>query len=405
MVADRLRRVGVVGAALRAHQLDDRQVGDRRAPRMTAGLEHRDVRAAQRAAELVEQARLAAAGLADHAHQLALAALGGGQQLAEPTQLAVAAHEASERALGDALLGRAVGGQAEELVGGDRIALALDGEAAGGKEPHLAAHQARGGFGDQDLAGGGGLLEPRRHVGGVAHRRVVHAQVVADRADHDEAGVESHAHLELGAAADAGVGAAVAQRTPDGDRRGHRPPRVVLVGQRRAEQRHEAVAEELVDRALVAVDLAHRQLEEAVEQRVHALGPDPLGERRGVGDVAEQHGDLLALALQGRARGQDALGQVLGRIADRGGKGRPVAEVTPALQAELRGVRELGRAVRAAHQITRQGAGATCARPGAGRDQPRNDLSIQLAFSCFSSSPVRKSLVPTSPRLSAFSRS
>ena len=49
---------------------------------------------------------------------------------------------------------------------------------------------------------------------------------------------------------------------------------VVLVGERRAEQRHEAVAEELVHRALVAVHLGQRRLEEPAQERVHAVGAE-----------------------------------------------------------------------------------------------------------------------------------
>ena len=44
------------------------------------------------------------------------------------------------------------------------------------------------------------------------------------------------------------------------------PDGVVLVGQRRAEQRHDAVAHDLVDGALVAVDGLHHPLEDRVEQ-------------------------------------------------------------------------------------------------------------------------------------------
>ena len=36
------------------------------------------------------------------------------------------------------------------------------------------------------------------------------------------------------------------------------------------------------------------------------------------GDIHEEDGDDLALALEGRARGQDLLGQVLGRVGARG---------------------------------------------------------------------------------------
>ena len=60
----------------------------------------------------------------------------------------------------------------------------------------------------------------------------------------------------------------------------HRAPRVVLVRDGRAEQRHDPVAEELVDRALVAVHLGQHQLEGARHEAVDVLGVEPLGERR-----------------------------------------------------------------------------------------------------------------------------
>src|SRR5438093_1469043 len=44
------------------------------------------------------------------------------------------------------------------------------------------------------------LLEPRCQVGGIAHRRVVHAQIVADLADDNEARVDANAHLQAEAA-------------------------------------------------------------------------------------------------------------------------------------------------------------------------------------------------------------
>ena len=45
---------------------------------------------------------------------------------------------------------------------------------------------------DEQRARFGHLLQPRGEVGRVADRGVVHSQVVADRADHHEAGVEPH---------------------------------------------------------------------------------------------------------------------------------------------------------------------------------------------------------------------
>src|SRR5262249_35280234 len=124
----------------------------------------------------------------------------------------------------------------------------------------------------------------------------------------------------------------------------------------RAEQRHEAVAEKLVDRALVTVHLGERGLEEGVDQNVHALGAEPLGEARGADEVAEEHGDGLTLALQRTTRGEDPVGEVPRRVgrgraglrlggprcARRGGARRP--HWPPALQAELRALGERGTA-------------------------------------------------------------
>ena len=89
---------------------------------------------------------------------------------------------------------------------------------------------------------------------------------------------------------------------------------VILVRDGRAEEGHDAVAEELVDRALVAVDLVQHQLEGPGHEAVDVLGVEPLGERGEPRDVGEEDRDLLALALQGAPRGEDLLGQVLGRV-------------------------------------------------------------------------------------------
>lgn len=93
-----------------------------------------------------------------------------------------------------------------------------------------------------------------------------------------------------------------------------RPSRVVLVGDRRPEEGHETVAQELVDSSLVTVHLPEGEIEELVQEVVHAVGSKALGQGRGVGDVAEENGDLLALAFEGAARRQDLLDEVLGSV-------------------------------------------------------------------------------------------
>jgi hypothetical protein len=93
-------------------------------------------------------------------------------------------------------------------------------------------------------------------VGRVADRGVVHAEVVADGPDHDGAGVEAHAEGQGGVSRDAELLAALAEGALDRQGGEDGAAGVVLVSQRGAELGHEAVPEELVDRALVAVDLA-----------------------------------------------------------------------------------------------------------------------------------------------------
>ena len=86
---------------------------------------------------------------------------------------------------------------------------------------------------------------------------------------------------------------------------------MILVGDRGAEHRHQAVAHQAADGPLVAVDGAHHPLDGAVEQALGVLGiavADQLGR---ADDVGEQDGDLLALAGKSIAAGQDLLGQVL----------------------------------------------------------------------------------------------
>ncbi len=182
-------------------------------------------------------------------------------------------------------------------------------------------------------------------MGGVADRGVVHAQVVADRAHHHEAGVEPHPHGRAAPRSPGATATAVApERARDPERGQRGAARVVLVGDRRAEERHEPVAEELVDRAFVAMHLGERGLEEAAEEDVHALGAEPLGQRGRADHVAEEHGDRLALALERAAGGEDLLGEVPRRVRprDAGGsarrprRGRPRARRTPSRTSRSR---------------------------------------------------------------------
>jgi len=97
-------------------------------------------------------------------------------------------------------------------------------------------------------------------------------------------------------------------------------PSVVLVGHWSAEERHDPVAHDLVDRALVAVHGLHHSLEDRVEELAGFLGIAVGEQLHRALEVGEKDGDLLALAFQGGFGGEDFLGQVLGGVSLRGGR-------------------------------------------------------------------------------------
>ncbi len=73
---------------------------------------------------------------------------------------------------------------------------------------------------------------------------------------------------------------------------------IVLVCDRSAEDRHDGVADVLVDRPAVALDLVRERAEERRQDPPEVLGVEALGERRGAGDVGEQHRDQSAILTQ-----------------------------------------------------------------------------------------------------------
>ena len=162
------------------------------------------------------------------------------------------------------------------------------------------------------------LLQPRRQVGGVAHRRVVHAQVVANLAHHHQPGVHADAHLHAQTALRLELAAEVLHGALHAQGGVYGPARAVFVGNGGAEQGHHAVAGVLVDGALEAVHLGGDEPEAVIHDLVHHFGIEVPGQGREAGRIGEEHGDLLAFPFQGTAGSENLVGQVFGRICDRG---------------------------------------------------------------------------------------
>src|SRR2546428_97725 len=133
--------------------------------------------------------------------------------------------------------------------------------------------------------------------------------------------------------------------------------RVVLVRDRGAEERHNAVAGELVDEALEALNAVGEDAEEALHDVRPHFGVELLGQVHRALHVGEEDRHLLALALEGGARGEDLLGKVLGGVRARVGRCslRLGCQGRSTLGAELRRRRWVGPACRAQ---AREGRGA-----------------------------------------------
>ena len=93
----------------------------------------------------------------------------------------------------------------------------------------------------------------------------------------------------------------------DRKRRQRGPRRMVFIGERRAEDRHEAIAQELIHGALEAMHFGQRTRKEIREQGMHRFGAERTRERGRVHHIAEQYRDLFLLTAQGVSIGEDLL--------------------------------------------------------------------------------------------------
>ena len=237
------------------------------------------------------------AGLADDGHGLALPGFRAPEGLPQNLELRASSHEAGEAACRS--LESAAGGLGvHELEQFDRLRESLDRDEAKGFEVQVAFGQADERVCDQDRAGTGELLQTPGEVSRLADGGVVHREVVANVTDDYLARIQPDPDLR-----DNPVRALelVSKRTngllhPECGVA--RTDRVILVRDRRPEQRHDAVAHNLVHRALEAMHGVDHAIEDRVEEGARLLGV-AVGEKlEGPLQVGQQHGDLFALSLE-----------------------------------------------------------------------------------------------------------
>ncbi len=107
--------------------------------------------------------------------------------------------------------------------------------------------------------------------------------------------VEQYEHLAR-RDADAELEPLLDREVADGERGSDGSLGIVLVRDGRAEQRHNRVADELLDRAAVVLELGAKASVIRAEDRLHVLRVHRLRARREADEVAEEDRDDLALS-------------------------------------------------------------------------------------------------------------
>jgi hypothetical protein len=142
-------------------------------------------------------------------------------------------------------------------------------------------------------------------------------QIAADGAHDDLARVEPDADLHVHAVRASRLLGVARHRLLHPERRVARPHGVILVGQRGAEERHDPVAHDLVDRALVAMHGLHHAFEDGVEELARVLGIAVGEQLHRALQIGEEDRDLLALPFERALRGEDLLREMLGGVRRR----------------------------------------------------------------------------------------
>ena len=153
-------------------------------------------------------------------------------------------------ALQGALPARA-GTQRDRFPRGDRLRLALQGERLELDVVDRVARGAHGPLADRDRSRPAGRLQASGDVDGIAD----HGVAVADRTREDLSGVDADAQREADAVGSLELLVQFLHRPLHAECGAHGALLVVLVGDRCAEERHHVVADVLVDRAAVFLDL------------------------------------------------------------------------------------------------------------------------------------------------------
>ena len=355
-------RVPLLDLEAGPEDLEQRQVRCAVAIGRALALEPRDRLTLQRLPELEQQPRLADTRLADDTHDLALPGSRALPALAEEAQLPPSTRQGTQPALHADLEAAAPRAPPRDVEDPHRLGPALDGDGPQRLGADVALHGPVRGLGHEHVAGLGERLQARRQVRRVADGGVVHAQVVADAPHDHRSGIDAEPQPEIDTQLPPDLPAIAADGLVDGEGGVDGAERVVLQRDGGAEERHQPIAEELVHRALVAMDRLGHEPQDAVHDLVHRLRLELGGQPRGIDQVAEHDADLFPLPLHRPPRGQDPIDEVLRRVGVRRLLRALVEGLATAATEARFGL--VGEAARGTQALDRRAAGAAKATTG-----------------------------------------
>ena len=288
--------VGLEDACLRLDHLGERPEADALAVGKRAALAPEDelgvlLAAFDRGHQLTDEAALPDAGDADERDELGRFLKSRARERAlQQLELAFAADE-----LGGALLSEVdaeTGARLYDLPDGDRLLLSLRLDRRG----LAVVDRLRGGpvgrLADEDPVHRRGGLDAGGGVDDVACGHAFPRLGPRREVDQRLAGVDADPDLEL---------PLLGNPVTDRERRAQRTFRIVFVRNRRAEERHHRVTDELLDGSAVAFELGPQARVVGHEHRPHVLRVEPLGARGEPDQIGEEDGDDLPLGSRGRS--------------------------------------------------------------------------------------------------------
>ena len=178
-------------------QLDDREIRRGLAVGDRGTLQHPPALRLVGMDDLIDQARLAHARFPDQRHHLAMAGASLGEGVLYGRQLLVPADKPRQAPHHPRLKAAAQGARPDQFIDLHRLRQSLDRDGPQRGDAHQALDQPQRVGGDERCAWPRQLFHTCRQMGRLAHRGVIHMQIIADRPHYHLAGVQADAHQHI----------------------------------------------------------------------------------------------------------------------------------------------------------------------------------------------------------------